>query len=120
MKTKKTNITTAELQVKILTALTIALWIAFCGYLMFAVIQSPKTEMKIDTNHLYAKSGEVIAVNPYLDTMTFADKNGNIWEVFGSEDWMVQDRLCAIFDDQGTLDPLDDTVIKVTYEAWDW
>lgn len=70
--------------------------------------------------HLYAKSGVVVSVNVYEDTVCFVDTRGAKWEFYGIEDWQVGDRLCAIFDSAGTLDPYDDAVIRATYEAWDY
>lgn len=98
---------------ELITLIALFLLVLFCAYRWD--VNHTQSEMKININHLYAKSGEVIAVDPNLDTMTFVDKNGNIWEVFGSEDWMVQDRVCAIFYDENTIDLLDDSVIKVIY-----
>jgi hypothetical protein len=69
---------------------------------------------------LYAKSGVVVSVNVYEDVVRFVDTRGAEWEFYGVEDWQVGDRLCAIFDDAGTLDPYDDAVIRATYEAWDY
>ncbi len=70
--------------------------------------------------HLYAKSGVVVSVNVYEDVVRFVDTRGAKWEFYGVEDWQVGDRLCAIFDDAGTLSPYDDAVIRATYEAWDY
>ena len=70
--------------------------------------------------HLYAKSGVVVSVNVYEDVIRFVDTRGAEWEFYGVEDWQVGDRLCAIFDDAGTLNPYDDAVIRATYEAWDY
>lgn len=70
--------------------------------------------------HLYAKSGVVVSVNVYEDVVRFVDTRGTEWEFYGVEDWQVGDRLCAIFDDAGTLNPYDDVVIRATYEAWDY
>lgn len=70
--------------------------------------------------HLYAKSGVVVSVNVYEDAVRFVDTRGAEWEFYGVEDWQVGDRLCAIFDDAGTLNPYDDAVIRATYEAWDY
>lgn len=70
--------------------------------------------------HLYAKSGVVVSVNVYEDVVRFVDTRGAEWEFYGVEDWQVGDRLCAIFDDAGTLNPYDDAVIRATYEAWDY
>jgi hypothetical protein len=70
--------------------------------------------------HLYAKNGVVVSVNVYEDVVRFVDTRGAEWEFYGVEDWQVGDRLCAIFDDAGTLDPYDDAVIRATYEAWDY
>lgn len=70
--------------------------------------------------HLYAKSGVVVSVNVYEDVVRFVDTRGAEWEFYGIEDWQVGDRLCAIFDDAGTLNPYDDAVIRATYEAWDY
>lgn len=74
----------------------------------------------VAVGHLYAKSGAVVSVNVYEDVVRFVDTRGAEWEFYGAEDWQVGDRLCAIFDDAGTLDPYDDAVIRATYEAWDW
>ena len=70
--------------------------------------------------HLYAKSGVVVSVNVYEDVVRFVDTRGAEWEFYGVEDWQVGDKLCAIFDDAGTLNPYDDAVIRATYEAWDY
>lgn len=70
--------------------------------------------------HLYAKSGVIVSVNVYEDVVRFVDTRGAEWEFYGVEDWQVGDRLCAIFDDAGTLNPYDDAVIRATYEAWDY
>ena len=80
----------------------------------------PLNQESVAIAHLYAKSGVVVSVNVYEDVVRFVDTRGAEWEFYGVEDWQVGDRLCAIFDDAGTLNPYDDAVIRATYEAWDY
>lgn len=89
------------------------------------VITVPSVDLTLNQEsvaiaHLYAKSGVVVSVNVYEDVVRFVDTRGAEWEFYGVEDWQVGDRLCAIFDDAGTLNPYDDAVIRATYEAWDY
>ena len=84
------------------------------------VVPAATNEPRYAAANLYAKSGVVVSVNVYEDVVRFVDTRGAEWEFYGVEDWQVGDRLCAIFDDVGTLNPYDDAVIRATYEAWDY
>lgn len=84
------------------------------------VVPAASNEPRYTASNLYAKSGVVVSVNVYEDVVRFVDTRGAEWEFYGVEDWQVGDRLCAIFDDAGTLNPYDDAVIRTTYEAWDY
>lgn len=82
-------------------------------------VPTPSTGLIVAKN-LYAKSGEVFAIDRGEDTVYFFDKDGQEWSFFGAEDWFVGDRLCAIFDSLGTFTRSDDVIINITYEAWDY
>lgn len=71
-------------------------------------------------SNLYAKTGQVVGLDMGADLVRFVDSRGMEWEFYGVEDWNIGDKLCAIFYDKNTMDPLDDQIIKATYEAYDY
>lgn len=68
-----------------------------------------KSTLYPETGKVVEISGEVVAV----ETST-----GNIFEFYGSEDWLIGDCVSLTMDSCGTADVVDDTVIDAHYSAW--
>ena len=75
--------------------------------------QPPQTSANLQ----YAKSGIVTRVDRKTDTVTFVDPSGNEWSFAGAEDWMIDDHIAAVMDDNGTASILDDIIVSVHYEG---
>lgn len=66
----------------------------------------------------YPRTFFVEAIDPNSDIVTFSDVNGQTWEWFGVEDWIVNDMAAAIMDDNNTPSTIyDDIIIKLYYQT---
>lgn len=89
--------------IKVITVLTMLL--QFC-------VARPVSDVQ-----LYARSGEVCAVNETADIVTVEDSTGNLWDFYGSEDWECGDHVAMVMCDMGTEDITDDMVLSARYEG---
>ena len=65
------------------------------------------------TSHLYPMSGIVTEVNREADTVAITTNDGNIWEFYGAEDWMIGDLCAMLMNDMGTAEITDDEIVSV-------
>ena len=63
----------------------------------------------------YPTCGTVVSVNHETDVVVFEDFNGLRWGFKGAEDWMVDDIIAVIMNDQGTETIFDDEIVDVKY-----
>lgn len=67
---------------------------------------------------LYPKTFLVFALDYDNDIVTFTDMNSQEWTIYGTEDWMIDDMVAAIMDDNDTpYNIYDDTIITVYYQT---
>lgn len=67
---------------------------------------------------LYALVGVVVNVDIDNDVVTFADFNGNLWELDGVEDWEIDDICGAVMFDNDTGVITDDIILSVRYNGY--
>jgi hypothetical protein len=67
------------------------------------------------TENLYAKNSVCIKVDTETDEVFFETDNGHIFSIFGCEDWCENDNCIIVFDSQGTVEVVDDTIVTITY-----
>lgn len=72
---------------------------------------------KFDSKN-YAQTAVVMDVNRDDDVVVCEDYNGNTWEFYGTEDWIVGDCVSLIMNDSGTQEIYDDEIISVRYSGW--
>ena len=94
--------------------LIIVLFAFFIGATIYLV--SPLNDT---AKNYYAMTAEVVNVSEERDTVTVEDYNGNLWELYGAEDWHEKDCASLLMDSKGTDTIKDDEIIKATFSAWD-
>ncbi len=63
----------------------------------------------------YPETGKVISVSG--DVVTVETCTGNLFEFYGSEDWMIGDCVSMILNSCGTPTVEDDEILKVKYSG---
>ena len=64
----------------------------------------------------YPAAGYVVNVDSARDYFLVKTNDGNIWQISGSEDWMVGDLCIMVMLDNGTPGNIcDDTVVSARY-----
>lgn len=66
----------------------------------------------------YPATMVVVSVDYDADEVALLDYNGDVWVIFGCEDWSVYDIAAAIMDDHNTATIYDDEVVSVRYDGW--
>lgn len=69
----------------------------------------------VSYDNIYLSEGTVICVNSDLDKVTVIDCDGEVYQFYGSEDWLVNDKCILLMDDNGTDDIKDDIIISTKY-----
>lgn len=69
-------------------------------------------------DNVYPETAIIAEVNRSEDKVTAEDFNGNQWEFYGAEDWMVGDICSMIMDGKGTDSIYDDEIIAVKYSGY--
>lgn len=65
---------------------------------------------------IYPNAGRIESVDEKTDTFRIVDDAGDIWEMYGIEDFQVGDNVAMIMDSNGTEDTIyDDIVLSVRY-----
>lgn len=64
---------------------------------------------------LYPETGKVVEI--CNDVVTVETSTGNLFEFYGSEDWMIGDCISLIMDGCGTAEVNDDVIITVKYSG---
>ena len=65
----------------------------------------------VSYDNIYLSEGTVICVNSDLNKVTVIDCDGEAYQFYGSEDWLVNDKCILLMDDNGTEDIKDDIYI---------
>lgn len=74
---------------------------------------TPKKE-----SNYYPMTAVVVSVDNPADIVTIKDCNGNIWEFFGTEDWMIGDICtCIMYDNKTPLTIYDDEIYNTRYNG---
>ena len=65
---------------------------------------------------IYPNAGRIESVDEKTDTFRIVDDAGDIWEMYGIEDFQVGDNVAMIMDSNNTEDTIyDDIVLSVRY-----
>lgn len=71
-----------------------------------------------EESNYYPMAAIVISVDDSADIVTIEDCNGNIWEFFGAEDWMVGDICaCIMYDNKTSSTIYDDEIYSTRYNG---
>lgn len=72
------------------------------------------------TFSIYPNSGKIHSVDVEKDTFCIIDDAGDIWQMYGIEDWEVGDNCAMIMDTNGTENWIyDDIVLSCRYTGRD-
>ena len=73
---------------------------------------------KEEESNYYPMTTIVISVDSPADIVTIKDCNGNIWEFFGAEDWMIGDICaCIMYDNKTPSTIYDDEIYNTRYSG---
>jgi len=65
---------------------------------------------------IYPNAGRIESVDEKTDTFRIVDDAGDIWEMYGIEDFQVGDYVGMIMDSNGTEETIyDDIILSVRY-----
>ena len=65
---------------------------------------------------IYPNAGRIESVDEKTDTFRIVDDAGDIWEMYGIEDFQVGDNVAMIMDPNGTENTIyDDIILSVRY-----
>ena len=65
---------------------------------------------------IYPNAGRIESVDEKTDTFRIVDDAGDIWEMYGIEDFQVGDNVAMIMDTNGTENTIyDDIILSVRY-----
>ena len=68
------------------------------------------------TISIYPNAGRIESVDEKTDTFRIVDDAGDIWEMYGIEDFQVGDNVAMIMDTNGTENTIyDDIILSVRY-----
>ena len=68
------------------------------------------------TISIYPNAGRIESVDEKTDTFCIVDDNGDIWEMYGIEDFQEGDYVGMIMDTNGTENTIyDDIILTVKY-----
>ena len=68
------------------------------------------------TISIYPNAGRIESVDEKTDTFRIVDDAGDIWEMYGIEDFQVGDNVAMIMDSNNTEDTIyDDIILSVRY-----
>ena len=71
---------------------------------------------KIENNFFITK-GTVVSLNTIEDVVTVLDMDGQAFEFYGTEDWMVKDGCVMLINNKGTKNRRDDVIVDILYDA---
>ena len=63
----------------------------------------------------YRMPATVVELSDLTDTVVFEDDAGNLWAIYGTEDWFLGDRAVLYMDGAGTSAVCDDAVLRAVY-----
>lgn len=83
----------------------------------FAVICGTQSEAHSD--HFYAMTAKVVALDYTVDLVTVEDFNGFQWCFYECDDWQIGDCASLVMHDNDTPLIFDDVIYSVRYGAWE-
>lgn len=67
---------------------------------------------------IYATTMRVTAIDNAKDIVTMETATGHIFEMEGTEDYMIGDYVSLVMDDNGTPGITDDIIVSAQYSGW--
>ena len=99
-----------------MTVTTIIATITVCSLLINNTVKAKDTsKTTVSYDNLYLSKGKVISVIEELDKVSVIDGDGEVFQFYGMEDWLVNDDCIMLMDNNGTSDIKDDIIVKTIY-----
>jgi hypothetical protein len=76
------------------------------------------TTIKTTKENLYPRMAIVVEIDRENDIVTFEDYVGFRWEMYGCEDWEIEDIGALLMNDKGTDYILDDEIVQALYNGY--
>ena len=98
---------------RILSTILIAIILAISSF--SAIVEKSESVREIDPRNYYIKETTVVEIDG--NQVIFEVQNGNLFSIYGREDWEIGDRAILLFDNNGTHEIKDDIIIREFYRG---
>lgn len=86
--------------------------------LLTLILLMMMTNTNTTTCEYYALTTVVTNVDYSIDVVACEDSTGNVWEFYGTEDWLEGDVCSMVMCDEGTDNIEDDTIVSTRYSGY--
>lgn len=83
--------------------------------MLFTACKTVTTEETTDIRIDYTLSTKVFELDEENDVVTVEDENGNLWDFYGCEDWLINDNCILLMNNNNTSNIYDDIIIRAIY-----
>ena len=98
---------------RILSIILFAILLAFSSF--SAIVEKSEGVREIDPRNYYIQETTVVEIDG--NKVIFETENGNLFSIYGVEDWQVGDTAILLFDNNGTHEIKDDIILREFYRG---
>lgn len=98
---------------RILSTIIIAIILALSSF--SAIVEKSESVREIDPRNYYIQETTVIEIDG--NKVIFETENGNLFSIYGVEDWQIGDKAILLFDNNGTHEIKDDIIVREFYRG---
>lgn len=98
---------------RVLSTILFAILLAFSSF--SAIVEKSESVREIDPRNYYIQETTVIEIDG--NKVIFETENGNLFSIYGVEDWQIGDRAILLFDNNGTQELKDDIIVREFYRG---
>ena len=82
---------------------------------VLAIVEKSENVREIDPANYYVHEATVVEIDG--NQVIFEVQNGNLFSIYGREDWDIGDRAILLFDNNGTHELKDDIIVREFYRG---
>lgn len=98
---------------RILSTILFAILLAISSF--SAIVEKSESVREIDPKNYYIQETTVVEIDG--NKVIFETESGNLFSIYGVEDWQVGDRAVLLFDNNGTHEIKDDIIVREFYRG---
>ena len=80
-----------------------------------AIVTSSMIGYSLGRLSVYPLKTTIVSLDYTSDIVTTEDANGNLWQFYGCEDWVINDTCLMLMDTMQTENIYDDVIVSVKY-----